>query len=97
VIRETRSRKHNPALTSDQWHVVQARWTGNTNGEPLFARSIVSEHDKQADAMHAAREMESSVAAEVSAARTAHADQLFVRPPAFRTLKIARFRDQSKE
>ena len=44
MIRDTELDSHAPGVTSNEWHVVHARWNGAVKGEPLFERTIVSEH-----------------------------------------------------
>jgi len=63
VIQETSNRKNEPAITSNQWHVVHAKWSGDPNGKPLFLRSIVSEHDDQAAALGAREALAASLVA----------------------------------
>jgi hypothetical protein len=90
MIQDTLSSKQRPALTSNRWHVVHARWSGKCDGAPQFVRSIVSEHDDQAAAVLGAHEIVSRLAAEMAARPAAERDQLFVRKPGFRSLKTAR-------
>lgn len=89
MIRETHTRKRRPALTSDRWHVVHARWTGEREGAPSFVRTIVGEHDDRASAAQDAREMVSRLAPEMLTRPPAQRDQLFVRKPGFRSLKVS--------
>ena len=90
MIRETSSSKNSPAVTSDRWHVVRAAFSGEATGAPRFARSIVSEHEDRAAAVTAAREVVSSIAPEMAARAPRERDQIFVRKPEFKTLKLAR-------
>ena len=55
MIRETKNHRNSPVLTSDHWHVLRARWNGDSSGEPLYQRTIESEHDDSASAADAAR------------------------------------------
>ena len=89
MIQETLSSKQRPALTSDRWHVVHARWSGNDSGQSSFLRSIVSEHDDQASAVRGARELVERLAAEMEKRPQSERDQLFVRKPGFRSLKTS--------
>ena len=88
MIRETTSSKNVPALTSDHWHVVVARFSSEAAKKP-FVRSIVSEHANRDLAVTAAR----SVVKELEPARStkpvAQREQVFVRKPEFKTLKLA--------
>lgn len=90
MIQETLSTFNKPVLTSDHWHVVHARWAKDRSGEPLFARSIVSEHEDRGSATSAARELLASMAAEMAARPLARRDQVLVRKPAYKSLKSAR-------
>jgi hypothetical protein len=90
MIRETNSSKNSPAVTSDHWHVVRAAFSGETSGAPRFARSVVSEHEDRAAAVIAARQMVSSIAPEMAAREPDERDQIFVRKPEFKTLKLAK-------
>jgi len=90
MIRETISRKNHPALTSDHWHVVRARLAGDPDGAPRFVRSIVSEHDDRVAAVTAARRIVRSVATEMAELPRAARDQVFVRKPDFKSLKVAK-------
>ena len=89
MIQDTLSSKQRPAITSNRWHVVHARWSGERSTQPKFERSIVSEHDDQESAVHGARELVARLAAEMSARPLAERDQLFVRKPGFRSLKTS--------
>jgi hypothetical protein len=89
MIQETLSSKRRPALTSNRWHVVHARWSGERSEEPSFVRTIVSEHDDRASAARDAREIVSRLSAEMSTRPLSERDQLFIRKPGFRSLKIA--------
>jgi hypothetical protein len=90
MIQETQSPKRHPAITSDQWHVVRARWTGDRDGEPRFERSIVAEHADRRSAAAAARALVSDMAGEMTTRTRETRDQVFVRRPNFRSLKAAK-------
>lgn len=88
MIHDTLSGKGHPAITSDRWHVVHARWIGR--GEPeAFERTIVSEHESHADALAAARLLARSLSSQMGDRAPAARDQLLVRRPAYKTLKSA--------
>jgi len=89
MIQETRSRKSNPAITSDAWHVVHARWCGNRSAQPRFERAIVSEHRERAGAVTAAQKLVTALATEMYGRPHEHRDQIFVRQPEYKTLKTA--------
>ena len=97
MIQETLSNKRRPALTSDRWHVVHARWSGERDGRPRFERTILSEHDDRSSAVKDAREFLSHLGPKMTERATAERDQLFVRKPGFRSLKNAgRFQRRGK-
>lgn len=89
MIKETLSKKRHPALTSDQWHVVHARWSGETKGEPRFEREIVSEHEGRDSAAVAGRKIVASIAKEMAARPRDRRDQILVRRPSYKSLKTA--------
>ena len=98
MISETTSRKNQPALQSDRWHVVHARLSRtvvNANrsrshaGEPLFERFIVSEHDDRTGAARAAEEIAVQLEEEMAGRAPESRDQIFVRKPGYKTLKTA--------
>ena len=89
MIQETLSNKQRPALTSDRWHVVHARWSRTHSGQSTFLRSIVSEHEDRASAVRGARELVERLAAEMAVRPLSERDQLFVRKPGFRSLKTS--------
>jgi hypothetical protein len=89
MIQETLSNKQRPALTSDRWHVVHARWSRNPSGRSTFLRSIVSEHEDRDAAVRGARELVERLAAEMAVRPLSERDQLFVRKPGFRSLKTS--------
>jgi hypothetical protein len=86
MIRETISPKNRILLTSDQWHVLHARWTG----DELYERAIVSEHADRASATSAAREFAAAHRAEMTGRTRVTRDQLLVRRPGHKSLKIAK-------
>jgi hypothetical protein len=90
MIREIVDEKNNPAVTSDHWHVIHARWSGDPSGEPRFVRSIVSEHEDSAAALSAARAIKSSMAPSMRDRSRETRDQVFVRRPSSKSLKTAR-------
>ena len=90
MIRETLNRKNSPVLTSDRWHVLRATWTGATAGEPLYQRTIVSEHEDSASAATAARRIVASFVSEMAGRTRETRDQVLVRRPNYKSLKIAK-------
>ena len=89
MIRET-LKKNSLAVTSDRWHVILARWSGDPTGEPRFERSIVSEHDDSAAALNAARAIKSEIAPNMAIRSPETRDQVFVRRPSSTSLKTAK-------
>jgi hypothetical protein len=90
VIVETTSPRGRPAWTSDRWHVVLARWSGDDGARARFDRTIVSEHDDHGAAVGAARQWLAQFAQQSTTRPREHCDQVFVRQPRFRTLRRAR-------
>jgi hypothetical protein len=96
VIQDTLSCKSNPAVTSDQWHVIRATWSGESESAPTFQRSIVSEHQTRDAAVDAARALVDGFGGEMGSRSRNTRDQIFVRPPAYKTLKIAGRRERRR-
>ena len=96
MIRDVLSRRQRPSWTSDCWHVVHAQWNGEPSETPTFERSIVSEHDDQASARRAAAELDESLSSTMSERPEPARDQVFVRPPTFKSLKQAGFMRESR-
>lgn len=90
MIVETTSSKNHPAISSDRWHVVRAQLAGERSGRPRFSRSIVSEHDDRAAAVTAAKAIFLSIAPDMEKLPRDERDQILVRKPEFKSLKIAR-------
>jgi hypothetical protein len=84
------NRKKAAAVTSDQWHVVHARWSGEAADEPRFLRSIVSEHEDGSAALTAARKILSTLSEEMSSRPRETRDQILVRRPGYKSLKNAK-------
>ncbi len=90
MIQETLNDKNCPVLTSDHWHVLRARWTGKSTGEPEYQRTIVSEHDDSASATLAARQIVDTFATEMAGRTRETRDQVLVRRPGYKSLKIGK-------
>jgi hypothetical protein len=88
MIKEVRNEKEELAVTSDRWHVIHARWSGDS-GAPLFVRSIVSEHADSATALRAGRELKSSLLAGMASRPRLERDQVMVRRPASESVKTS--------
>jgi hypothetical protein len=89
VIQDTLSCKSNPAITSDQWHVIRATWSGDSASSPTFQRAIVSEHASRDSAVDAARALVDDFGKDMDTRSRNTRDQVFVRPPDYKTLKLA--------
>jgi hypothetical protein len=92
MIQETLSRQHKPALTSDHWHIVHARWAGEASGTPRFEREIVSEHDDRASALVAARKFAASISDAMLQLPHDRRDEIVIRRPEYKSLKTAKRR-----
>ena len=90
MIREILNHKNSPVLTSDCWHVLRARWTGDASGEPLYQRTIVSEHEDSISATSAARTIVATFVAEMVGRKPETRDQVLVRRPGYKSLKIGK-------
>lgn len=89
MIQETLTKKNRPAITSDQWHVIRARWSEDSSGAPRFERSIVSEHDDRAAARAAAHAVHQTILADMPDQPRPKRDHVIVRRPAYKSLKTA--------
>ena len=87
MIKETLTRKNRPAITSDRWHVIHCRWTGDPSGQPVFDRLIVSEHEDRAAAITAGSGLARSLAVELAEVPLARRDQVLVRRPAYKSFR----------
>jgi hypothetical protein len=95
MIKDALTRRGNAATSSDQWHVVHAKWCGKEADHPPFARKVVSEHGtSRTAALAAAKKLVAKIKASCQDRPLAQRDQVFVRPPDFRSLKFTeqRFR-----
>jgi hypothetical protein len=90
MIRETTSHNDAPMLTTDQWHVLRARWTGESTTEPLYRRTIESEHEDNDAAANAARQIASGFGTEMEGRERLTRDQVLVRRPGYKSLRVAR-------
>ncbi|MFN0008366.1 MAG: hypothetical protein ACKVXR_10690 [Planctomycetota bacterium] len=90
MIRETKNRRNSPVLTSDHWHVLRARWNGDPSGEPIYDRTIESEHEDSASAAKAGRKLVETFVTEMAGRTRETRDQVLVRRPGYRSLKTAK-------
>jgi hypothetical protein len=89
MIQTTVTKKQSLAITSDQWHVVHARWTCTPSDDARFERIIVSEHESSNAAVASARALFSSLQGILTTRAFGERDQVFVRKPGYRSLKNA--------
>jgi hypothetical protein len=89
MISEVLTSQGKPAITSDQWHLIESRFTRDSRKRP-FARRIVSEHANRAVCREAARLMRERLATEGGAQPEAERTDVYVRPPNFKSLKHAK-------
>lgn len=87
MIRDVMTSKGKPAITSDHWHVVHSRFLDAALSRP-FSRAINSEHDSRDECLLAARALRTKVAA--PGVPKQEQDEVFVRPPNYKSLKIAK-------
>lgn len=89
MISDVQTSKGIPALTSDKWHVVHSRFTFPGARRP-FLRSIHSEWDDRATCRVAAKKLRLQLAQGSAAVPESERDEVFVRRPNFKTLRLAR-------
>lgn len=90
MIEDVLTSKGSPAITSDQWHVVRSHFTDAEEAKP-YVREVVSEHANRLESRKAARTLQALLDVEVK--KTLHPrDQVFVRPPNYKSLKRSRQR-----
>jgi hypothetical protein len=89
MISETKTARSRAAITSDQWHVIRARWHSESNASHPYAREVVSEHPDRGSAADAARTCFAAMALEMAARPRDQRDQVFVRRPRYKSLKQA--------
>lgn len=77
-----------PALTSDLWHLVCARWSPQLAAEMPFERTIVSEHATERAGLLAAKEFAAQLRRSGKLRGDATRDQLFLRRPGSVTRKF---------
>ncbi len=89
MISEVLTEKGTPAVTSDQWHVVHSRFTFPGALRP-FLRSIHSEWQDRPSCRNAAKALRARLNENDKGLPPAERDEVFVRKPNFKTLKIAK-------
>ena len=91
MIQEVVTSKGAAAITSDQWHVVHSRLVDSKDPRP-YLRGIHSEHADRVSCRKAALALRAKLLADNASLPEAERDEVFVRKPAFKTLKLARTR-----
>lgn len=91
MITDVKTRKGTDAITSDHWHVVHAQCTG-AGERRLYHRRIESEHDDRTACVAAARALCRQLRADGGATAGSRRDEVFVRRPGYKSLKVARSR-----
>lgn len=94
MIKEVQNSKGGDAITSDHWHVVHARFVGAGRKRP-FTRGIESEHDSRGDCVKAAKALRLELAGAGRKLPESERDEVFVRPPGYKSLKQARRRPRA--
>ena len=96
MIQETLNHRNHAILTSDCWHVLRARWMGESpegagkpSEEPLYQRTIVSEHEDRDSAVNAARGIVARFVEEMVGRTRETRDHVLVRRPGHKSLKIS--------
>lgn len=77
-----------PALTSDRWHLVHARWSAQLAADAPFERTIVSEHRTEHAGQLAAKEFAADMRKRGDPRAGETRDQLFLRRPGSVTRKF---------
>ena len=97
MIERTTNPRGQPAMTSNHWHVVHARWERNLTEAARFERKIVSEHEDRATAVVAARGLMHEIVGDLAERPLELRDQLFVRKPGQLSLERAHRLVRSKD
>jgi len=93
MIKDALTRRGNPATSSNEWHVVHSKWCGKQANHPPFAREVTSEHgSNRSAAVAAAKKLVARIKPSIKNRIVAERDQVFVRPPEFKSLKFAEHR-----
>lgn len=89
MIREVETDSGAAAITSDQWHIVHARYVFDGAKRP-FLRSVHGEYADRTACRLAARALRAQLAAQETGVAIEHRDEVFVRKPDYKTLRVAR-------
>jgi hypothetical protein len=85
MIHQVLNSKGLPAFTSDCWHVVHARWSGEEGAVAPYERLVHSEHETQAAALRAAHLYATELRPQMKLRSKVNRDQLFLRSPGYVT------------
>ena len=91
MITEVLNSKGVAAITSDQWHLVRSHYTGGKVKRP-YARVIVSEHPDRQSCRKAAQVLRRQLDQEETDVPELERDEVFARPPRFKSLERAKRR-----
>jgi hypothetical protein len=91
MIQEVVTSKGTPAITSDQWYVVQSRFADKRKARP-YSRTIHSEHPDRMGCVKAAKTLRVKVAQDSVGIPAAERDEVWVCKPNFKLLKLAKTR-----
>ncbi|MBK8099617.1 MAG: hypothetical protein IPK26_21120 [Planctomycetes bacterium] len=91
MIQEVVTSKGAAAITSDRWHVVHSRCVVSAD-TTAFTRGINSEHADRNECKTAAHQLRERLATLESAVPAEQRDEVFIRPPGFKSLKATRTR-----
>jgi hypothetical protein len=95
MITDVETTKGVAAITSDQWHVVHSRLVFAGSKRP-FLRSIHSEYPDRASCGKAAKVLLQRLTAESAEVPAPERDEVFVRKPNFKSLKLAKTRHDAE-
>lgn len=96
MIQEVVTSKGAAAITSDQWYVVHSRLVDIREKRP-YARGIHSEHADRPACRKAAQVLRAKLLEENAGVPAAERDEVFIRKPKFKTLKMAKTRHADAE
>lgn len=89
MISEVQTKKGSAALTSDQWHVVHARFLFPGAKRP-YLRSIHSEWPDRVSCRRAGKALRLELAKQSTGGEEREHDEVLLRKPNFKTLKVGR-------
>jgi len=89
VIREVQTDAGSAAITSDQWHIIHSRYVFDGAKRP-YLRSVHSEYEDRTACRQAARALRQQLLAQETGVAIDQRDEVFVRKPNYKSLKISR-------